>query len=129
MPASSIVSSLQYHMIRHGADYGSSSVDGSNLLSELDPSNRNDEPVLKRFFLRDGAYQWMHIIKVSAEWTMPNLPVSLFGEAGTIISYFTNIDAPANITGQAHPYKKIDTTEYPKSNGFVVKLGVRIYPH
>jgi hypothetical protein len=116
-------------MIRHGADYGSGEVDGSSLLSELDPDGRSgSNPILKRFFLHDGAYQWNHIIKAGVEWNLPKLPIALYGEAGVVISYFTNIEEAANVTGDAHPYFMIDTSEYPKSTGFVVKLGVKIYP-
>ena len=129
MPVKSLTTSLQYQMIRHGADFGSSAVDGSNLLSELDPDDRNTNPVLKRYFLRDGAYQWSHIIRVGAEWNLPRLPVSLFGEVGTVISYFTNIEEQANVTGKPHDYSIIDTAQYPKSTGFVVKIGVRVFPH
>jgi len=128
MPAKNLAAHLQYQMIRHGASYGSGEVDGSSLLSELDPSGRSTNAILTRYFLQDGAYQWMHIIRMGAEWNLPRLPVVLFGEAGTIISYFTNIAEQANITGEPHPYSIIDTPEYPKSTGFVVTLGVRIFP-
>jgi hypothetical protein len=127
MPGKNINTHLQYQMIRHGADFGSSAVDGSNLLSELDPNDRNDKAVLKRFFLHDGAYQWMHIIKVGLEWNLSGLPVAFFGEAGAVLSYFTNIDADANVTGKSHPYDIIDTLEYPKSTGIIVKFGFRLW--
>ncbi|MCL2139163.1 MAG: hypothetical protein FWH41_06485, partial [Treponema sp.] len=128
MPAKGLGTHLQYQMIRHGASYGSSEVDGSSLVSELGPVRHGPDLVLKRFFLKDGAYQWQHIIKIGAEWKIPKIPVSLFGEAGAVISYFTNIKEPANITGKAHPYSKIDTAEYPKSTGFVVRFGVNVFP-
>jgi hypothetical protein len=127
MPVKDITASFQYQLIRHGADFGSSAVDGSNLLSELDPNDRNENPVLKRFFLKDGAYQWMHIIKLGGEWTLPNAPLAFFGEAGTVISYFTNIKAPAN-SGSDYGYSTVNTSMYPKSTGFIAKLGVKIYP-
>jgi hypothetical protein len=129
MPVKDLVTHLQYQLIRHGADYGSDAVDGSSLLSELDTDGRDgSRPILKRFFLHDGAYQWRHIIKAGVEWNLPKLPVALYGEAGVVISYFTNIDEEANVTGSAHPYFVIDTPEYPKSTGFVIKLGVKVYP-
>jgi hypothetical protein len=128
MPVKDLVTQLQYQMIRHGADYGSSEVDGSSLLSELDPYDRENNLVLRRFFLHDGAYQWMHIIKAGLEWNLPKLPVALYGEAGVVISYFTNIEEKANVNGEEYPYFVIDTSEYPKSTGFVVKIGVKIFP-
>jgi len=128
MPARNLVIGLQYQLIRRGADFGSSAVDGSNLQSELDPHDRNNMPVLKRFFLQDGAYQWMHITRVNAEWNLTRLPIALFGEAGVNFSYFTNIDHPANVTGKAHPYRRINTSEYPQSASFIIRLGVRVFP-
>jgi len=127
MPIKNITANLQYQMIRHGADFGSSAVDGSNLYSELDPHGRSTNPVLKRFFLRDGAYQWNHIIKAGVEWTLTKLPISLFSEAGVVITYFTNADGPAN-SGEYSEYSKINTTEYPESTYAIIKLGIRIFP-
>jgi len=129
-PVKSLITSLQYQMIRHGAVYGDGAVDGSHPLSELDPNGRGgNNPVLKRYFLRDGAYQWSHIVRVGAEWNLPTLPVSLIGEVGTVLSYFTNIREQANVTGKPHDYSRVDTAEYPQSTGFVVKVGVRVFSH
>jgi hypothetical protein len=128
MPVKNINAYLQYQLIRHGADFGPSAVDGSNLLSELDPNGRDDKLVLKRFFLKDGAYQWMNIIKAGAEWNLPRLPISLYGEAGVNYSFFTNIGEKANETGKAHSYSVVDTSEYPKSTGFIVQIGFKVYP-
>ncbi|MDR3249258.1 MAG: hypothetical protein LBT39_10790, partial [Treponema sp.] len=127
MPAKSLHTAFQYQMIRHGADYGSQAVDGSSLVSELDPSGRGTNPVLKRYFLQDGAYQWMHIIKLSADYTLAKTPISLFGEAGVVFSYFTDVDGPAN-SGSASPYHQIDTSQYPQTTGCIFTLGVRIFP-
>ena len=128
MPVKDINAHLQYQLIRHGADFGPSAVDGSNLRSELDPDDRDTNDVLKRYFLRDGAYQWSHIVRVGAEWNLSGAPISLIGEAGAVISYFTNIKEEANVTGKAHDYAVVDTVDYPKSTGFIVKLGVRVFP-
>jgi hypothetical protein len=127
MPVKNLTASLQYQIIRHGAEFGPSAVDGSNLLSELDPNGRSSSPLLRRYFLKDGAYQWMHIVRVGAEWNIPKLPVTLYGEAGVNYSYFTNIDEPANVTGEPHPYSVIDEAPYTKSTGFIVKIGVRVF--
>jgi hypothetical protein len=127
MPAKNLVTHLQYQMIRHGADFGSSAVDGSNLLSELDTDNRDSNPVLRRFFLHDGAYQWIHIGKLGAEWNLSKAPIAFYSEIGMVYSYFTNTSEPAN-SGEPHPYSKIDTSEYPKSISFVAQLGIKIFP-
>jgi hypothetical protein len=132
MPVKSLTLSLQYQLIRHGADFGSSAVDGSNLLSELDSQGRDTKPVLKRYFLRDGAYQWSHIIKIGAEWNVPKTPIALCGEAGVNYSYFTNIAGKANnadvTEARPLPYSRINTAEYPESAGFIVKIGLKIFP-
>jgi hypothetical protein len=98
------------------------------LLSELDPEGRDDKPVLRRYFLRDGAYQWTHIIKLGIDWNLPKIPVTFLGEVGMNHSYFTNIEAEANVTGEPHSYSRINTAEYPESTGFIIKIGVRIFP-
>jgi len=128
MPAKNLITNLQYQLIRHGADFGPNSVDGSNLQSELDPAERDTNPVLKRFFLHDGAYQWMHIVKIGVNWNLPKLPITFYGEAGVIYSYFTDIEEKANVSGESHPYSIINTPTYPTSTAFIVSLGVKIYP-
>ena len=128
MPAKGIAAHLQYQMIRHGADFGPDAVDGSSLWSELDPNDRNTNPVLKRFFLHDGAYEWMHIVKIGAEWNLPKLPFALFCEAGTVISYFTSIEPGKANSGQSYSYSIVDTPDYPKSTSFIASFGIKIFP-
>jgi hypothetical protein len=121
---------VQYQMIRQGATFGSGAVDGSSIRSELDPSGRSTKDVLRKYFLQDGAYQWMHIFKVGGEYGLArhNLPVTLFAEAGFVIAYFTNIKGPPN-SGSPSDYSIVNTAEYPRSFGFIGSLGVRIFPH
>jgi hypothetical protein len=128
MPVYNLITHLQYQMIRHGADFGPDAVDGSSLLSELDPDDRDIRPESKRYFLHDGAYQWTHVIKIGAEWTLPSLPVALYGEAGAVISYFTGIEAGKANSGASYPYELINTPDYPKSTGFVVTIGFKLFP-
>ena len=129
MPTTQSLVRLQYQLIRHGADYGSGAVGGSSLWSELDPSGRDTKPNLRKYFLEDGAYQWMHIFKIGGEYSFTgfNVPVKLFGEVGGVYSYFTNIDGEPN-SGSPSSYKVINTPEYPHSLGFIAVLGVRIFP-
>jgi len=141
MPAWNLMTVFQYQLIRRGANFGSSAVDGSHLLSELDPHLRQGpNPVLWRFFLRDGAYQWNHVIRASADWRLPNLPISLFGSAGVIISYFTNIfdedgnpvaannaDLAIGEQPRPHSFRRINTPEYPRSTSFIATIGFRIF--
>jgi hypothetical protein len=129
-PAVRTSAHFQYQMIRHGADFGDSAVDGSSLLSELDPGGRNSNPVLYKYFLQDGAYQWFHVLKLGAGHTLAlgdAAPFRLYGEAGVVFSYFTNIDGPPN-TGSPAPYHWIDRAPYTPSTAFIFTLGVRVFP-
>jgi len=129
IPVPQSMVSMQYQLIRHGADYGSRAVDGSSLWSELDPSGRSEKPALRKYFLRDGAYQWMHIFRFRGEYslTASMLPIKLFGEIGGVYSYFTDIEGEAN-SGSPGSYNVINTPEYPHSLKFIAILGVQIFP-
>jgi hypothetical protein len=116
----------QFQMIRHGADYGSSMVDGSSYVSEMIYSGIGNDSVLRKYFLHDGAYQWFYIIKAGASWNLPTrMPISIFGDMGMVISYFTNISGSAN-SGTSSGYSIIDTTEYPKSTSLILTIGCRV---
>jgi hypothetical protein len=122
LPAPRTKTHLQYQMIRHGADYGNSAVDGSSLLSEL--ASAPFRSGLKKDFLHDGAYEWMHVVKVGGEHTFTQLallPFTMFAEVGIVFSYFTNTD------GVSREYQIIDTVEYPKSTSFIINLGIRMF--
>jgi hypothetical protein len=118
---------LQYQLIRHGADFGPSAVDGSSYYSELDPDGRDEKPELKKYFLQDGAYQWFHILKAGAEHKLNKLPVKVYGEAGVVFSYFTNIDGAAN-SGSSSPYRIVNEAPYTKTTDIIVTLGIKIFP-
>jgi hypothetical protein len=83
--------------------------------------------VLKKYFLHDGAYQWFHVLKAGAEYTLSKLPAKLYGEAGVVFSYFTNIDGPAN-RGVSSPYRIVDEAPYSKSTNIILTLGVKLFP-
>ena len=129
MPLPRGMFSFQYQMIRHGADYGDRSVDGSSLWSELDPVDRSEKKALEKYFLQDGAYQWMHIIKLRGEYSFKGfkVPVSLFAEIGGVYSYFTDIEGETN-SGTPEPYRIINTPQYPHSLYFIGLIGARIFP-
>jgi len=118
----------QYQMIRHGAEYGSKMVDGSSLSSELDPDNRGENPVLRKYFLHDGAYQWIHVIKVGGEYSFASqhLPLALSAEFGLAYSRFTDIDGAAN-AGYSSSYHAIDTDEYPTTLRCILSVGCTVY--
>jgi hypothetical protein len=128
MPLVNTLSFFQYQMIRHGADHGPHAVDGSSFASELDPRDRNNKDVSKKFFLKDGAYQWQHILMLGGEHTLAKLraPIRVFGSFGVVFSYYTDIKGKAN-SGQAFSYSTVDTQDYPRTTGIILSLGFRIY--
>jgi len=131
LPMSSLLLSFQYQMIRHGANYGDRAVDGSSFWSELSSERGWDVLPLRKYFLQDGAYQWMHIIRLRGEYSLTafNVPVKLFAEIGGVYSYFTDIDSsiPPN-SGSPNPYSIIDTPQYPHTLRFIGMIGLQIFP-
>ena len=121
----------QYQLIRHGADYGPHQVDGSSIVSELDPNDRSDKASLRKNFLNDGAYQWMHIIKIGAEYKFSSLPITIFGETGIVYSYFTDISNDEykkyNPTPQGATPRSSALGEYLTSTSYILTLGFRIF--
>lgn len=120
---------IQYQLIRHGADFGDRSVDGSSLSSELAPDDRNKDAPLWKYFLHDGAYEWQHIVKIGGERTLSKmlLPVQFFAEGGLVMSFFTDIDGKPN-SGKSFSYSKIDTNTYPATTRLLATVGFKIWP-
>ena len=123
-------------MIRHGADYGSQQVPGSNIYSELSIYNRSD---LKKYFLHDGAYNWIHILSSGGKATInTKYPISVYGNLGLIFSYFTVIDQEKysrddyGNNGNCRdvdfktPFDISNSDEYPTLFGAVLTIGVSI---
>ncbi|GMO40135.1 MAG: hypothetical protein Pg6C_00860 [Treponemataceae bacterium] len=119
----------RYQLVVHGADHGPSAVDGSSLLSELDPDGRNEKDQLKKFFLQDGAYEWQNVFMVGAEHTLRkySLPIKLFGEIGIVHSFYTDIGGDAN-SGSKEKFSFVDTAEYPQSTRIICSIGFCVYP-
>ena len=129
MPVPGSTVNFQYQLIRHGANYGDRAVGGSSLWSELDPWGRQSKPELRKFFLRDGAYRWMHIFRLGGSYSFvsSSLPLSVFAEIGTVYSFFTDISGEVN-SGNPYPFRRINTPQYPRTLSFVAVFGVRIFP-
>lgn len=138
-PLKNLYTGIQYQFIRHGADYGSQQVAGSSLYSELTPWGREK---LHKYFLHDGAYNWMHIVNASFKYTLKNIkvPLEIFGSVGFMYSYYTVIDSSVykehndvygekyqNAASRYTPYHFIDSEEYPVQCGGVLTLGVKLF--
>jgi hypothetical protein len=130
-PSLRIAGRWQYQLIRHGADYGSQQVDGSSLLSELDPDGRSEKPSLRKSFLKDGAYQWMHIIKIGGEYKFASLPLTIFGEAGVAYSYFTTVGEDEYAAYAPNREPAVDGRavegDYPVYTAYIITLGFRVF--
>lgn len=113
-PTSNFFMHLQYQFIRHGAEYGSQAVAGSSIYSELNPNN-DFRTALKKDFLNDGAYQWIHAIKVGGEFNIKKFikfSLAFYGDVGFVYSYYTNANNP---------------DEYPTRFGPIFSLGMKIF--
>ena len=136
-PKSFVTTALQYQFIRHGADYGSQQVPGSSLYSELSKYNRDE---LKKYFLHDGAYNWMHMIKLETTFEHKNVQrdLQLSLNLGFLYSYYTMIDSndyDRSIYGNngncknadfSTPYHFVDNDEYPVQFGVVMGCGFKV---
>lgn len=125
-----------YQLIRHGADYGSQQVPGSNIYSEMSNVNRDE---LKKYFLHDGAYNWIHILSAGGKATLnTKYQLSFYGNLGLMLSYFTVIDQEKYTrddygnNGNCRdvdfntPFDIANTDEYPTLFGAVLTLGFSI---
>ena len=133
-PLTNIRLSAAYQLTRHGADYGSQQVRGSSLYSELDNKNRDG---FNKYFLHDGAYNWIHAISANCSYIskQTTVPFKFDVTLGLVISYFTGIDQTAYNTKDAYgnsnanfdtKYTRLDTEEYPFKVGPVLSLGFTI---
>ena len=134
-PKTNILANIQYQFIRHGADYGSQQVPGSSLYSEMSIYNRDE---LRKYFLHDGAYNWMHILNAGAtvEFKKTKIPVKITANAGFLFSYYTVIDSDVYNTRDVNGVSEADETtsfhfvdneEYPLQCGVVLSLGVTLF--
>jgi len=133
-PLENLAAHLEYQFIRHGAEYGSQAVNGSSLYSELDPcilsSGSRDD--IKKYFLHDGAYQWIHSIKVGADWSLKKqfkVPVTLYSEIGFVYSYYTVLadNSYANTNASYDYHTAGDDSEYPSQAGFIISGGIKLF--
>ncbi len=131
-PADTLTLSSTYQLIRHGSDYGSQAVPGSSYYSEMSPYDRSE---LRKYFLHDGAYNWINILSVGCKFTPKNFryKFELYGNLGLVYSYYTVIaseaytsDGKAENCNYETPYSVANNDEYPNLFGTVLNLGVGI---
>lgn len=134
-PTENISLSFAYQLVRHGADYGSQQVPGSSLYSELDNTNRDE---FHKYFLHDGAYNWIHAISANGSFEQKNCkyPFKIDLTVGLVFNYFTGINQTdynskdqfgnSDSINFNTPYSIIDTDEYPFKIGPVISLGFTV---
>ncbi len=135
-PAAGAKAGVTYQLIRHGADYGTQQVPGSNIYSELCDVERDK---IKKYFLHDGAYNWIHILSTNAKFSLnTKIPVSFYSNLGFMFSYFTVIDdekydrSEYGNNGNCHdadfstPFDIANTDQYPNIFGAVLTVGASI---
>lgn len=138
-PISLLLTDLSYSFSRHGATHGSQQVAGSSIYSELTPNDRN---ALKKYFTRDGAYSWTHVLSlgVKASFSAKSFPIEVHARAGIFYNSYTMIDGEiykavdemnrnekaTNKVGKTISRHFVDTAEYPTVYGGVLSVGFKI---
>lgn len=124
-PLAGLNAGLEYQLIRHGTDWGYGAVEGSNIYSELVPRSSARE-AKRKYFLHDGTYEWMNIVKLSVSYNFKkfNIPLELSGSAGYIYDWFTEIKGDA---GFSTPYSYVSNDVYKARNGFVFSMFFTIF--
>jgi hypothetical protein len=121
MPLFNLTTHLQYQLVRHGVDWGHRRVPGSNLNDKIDKEENS-----KKYFLRDGTYQWDHVLKMGGSYDLMiyKLPVSFMAEAGIVITRFTDSDKEVGEKGNFSP---VNNMIYRAGTGFVFFVGMKIF--
>jgi hypothetical protein len=115
---------FQYQMMRHGVEYGPGMVDGSSL-AVIDHNYSENR---KKYFLHDGVYQWNHVVKAGGSYRLNNIPISLFGEFGVIITQFSETGAdPGTEENLPYHFLGAPTAFYKPSVGVILTLGLRLF--
>jgi hypothetical protein len=122
MPLRELRAHIQYQLIRHGADWGYRRVEGSSIWDKIVKDDNTN-----KFFLRDGAYEWDHVIKIGASYSLKtrNIPLSFYAETGLVITRFTDSDAALGEEGNFSP---IDNAVYRAGNNFIFSSGFKVFP-
>jgi hypothetical protein len=118
---------FQYQMIRHGVEYGPGRVDGSAATDKILKKSADS----KKYFLRDGAYQWNHVVKVGGtyQFITQKIPLALYGELGLVATQFTVTGAPSG-SEEDRDFRFVsrDDPDYKPNVGVIFSLGLRIFP-
>lgn len=119
---------FQYQMIRHGVEYGPGRVFGSAYSDVLNYTSVNS---YKKYFLRDGTYEWNHVLKAGGSYTLDvfGLPIALYGELGLVFVRYSGIPGGGFSNTSKENYSFFSNDIYDSENRFIFSIGFKIYPN
>lgn len=122
-PTEDSYAGISYQLTRHGTDWGSGAVEGSNLYSELAHNGRDEK---RKYFLYDGTYEWTSTVNLYGSYNFRslNVPLKLNASIGYMFDWFTGVD---NNGKKNDKFYKINTNEYSPCNGFMMSLGFTLF--
>jgi hypothetical protein len=114
---------VQFQMMRHGADFGTLAVPGSSPYDTL--TNIRYE---RKFFLKDGAYQWDNTIKLGASFDLKSsgVPILVFAETGLVFTNFTK-NGDAGVGNEANN-ESFNDSIYRPGTKFIFSVGFCVFP-
>jgi hypothetical protein len=118
---------VQYQLIRHGVEYGPGRVDGSSLQDKILKKNNNT----KKYFLRDGVYQWSHTMSIGGAYSFKTkkIPISVYGDFGIVVTRFSSTDAPpGSEEDRFYHFTSRDDPDYKPNVGVIFSVGFKIFP-
>ncbi len=128
MPTWFLKTQLMYSLVRHGVDYGSGYVDGSNINDPhiYDSSDPDYIPLNSKtkYFLTDGVYEWIHSIGVQGELDLRfvnDIPLSL------VVGYTLSYKHHTQPNELNKSFKPINNEEYKDTWGNYLQLSVKVW--
>ncbi len=118
-----------YSLVRHGVDYGSGKVDGSNIdephiYNKNHPDYTVDINTKTKYFLTDGTYEWIHSLGATGEIDMRfinDMPLKF------IVGYtfsFVHHTEPDTLN---ESFKSVNNSEYKNSFDNYVTFSVKLW--
>ncbi len=117
-----------YSLVRHGVDYGSGKVDGSNIeephIYDTTDPEYVDINTKTKYFLTDGTYEWIHSIGATGELDMRfvnDIPLKL------ILGYtfsFVHHTEPDTLNKS---FKSVNNSEYKNAFNNYITLSVKVW--
>jgi len=122
MPLQHLKTHLQYQMLRHGVDWGYRRIPGSNINDKIIKDENTN-----KYFLKDGVYQWDHIVKMGGSYDLKihKVPVAFMADAGIVITRFTDSD---DEIGKEGSISAIDNAVYRAGTNFLFSIGFKVFP-